>query len=364
MKYLFVFILLIHGIIHFMGFVKAFKLHEVSQLTLSISKTTGVFWFFTGLLFVIAFVALLLKQQWWPVLGMIAIVLSQILIIYYWKDAKYGTIVNLIVFLVAISSYATYRFNGMVQKEIEVLSRTDNIKNLPHITNEDIAHLPEIVRKWILNSGFVGRERIVYVSIGQEGQMRTKPNSKWMPFTATQHFRVDQSAFIWQANVKAMPLVHLLGRDKLIHGEGEMLIKLLGFFTVVDERNHPKVNSASMLRYLAETSWFPTAALNENIIWEEIAPNTAKATLTINDKSVTGIFTFTDKGEMVSFECERYYGTGKDARLEKWFIEALGHKTFDGIKIPHKSRVVWRLDQGDFDWLHLEITHLDYNTLP
>jgi len=41
LKIIFLFIVLIHALIHLLGFVKAFNLTEISQLTQPISKTSG-----------------------------------------------------------------------------------------------------------------------------------------------------------------------------------------------------------------------------------------------------------------------------------------------------------------------------------
>jgi uncharacterized membrane protein len=50
-----------------------------------------------------------LKKDAWPILAIIAALISQVLIIAVWKDAKFGTIANLIVLLVAIFSLTTKR---------------------------------------------------------------------------------------------------------------------------------------------------------------------------------------------------------------------------------------------------------------
>ena len=118
-----------------------------------------------------------------------------------------------------------------------------------------------------------------------------------------------------------------------------------------------------MLRYLAELCWFPQAATKQYVTWESIDSTSAKATLNINKKRVSGVFTFNTNGTLLSFEANRYYSGKDDAKLEKWVIEILEHKTFHNIKIPNKCKVIWKLDEGDFNWLILEIIDLDYNIL-
>jgi len=160
----------------------------------------------------------------------------------------------------------------------------------------DLGNLPWSVQNWLIESGFVGRETIYVARLKQQGQMKTQPNSSWMPFEAVQYFSLNPPAFNWAVQVEAFSLVHLSGRDRLTYGEGEMKIKLLSLINVVDEKENEKVNSGSMLRFLGEICWVPSAALNDYISWEEIDRTTAKATFKQYEKEVSGIFRFTPKG--------------------------------------------------------------------
>jgi hypothetical protein len=83
-----------------------------------------------------------------------------------------------------------------------------------------------------------------------------------------------------------------------IDGKGEMLIKLGGVIPIVNQSPNEKMNQGAMLRYLAEICWFPTAVLNDYMAWEMIDATSAKATLTINGKAVSGLFSFTEEGEL------------------------------------------------------------------
>ncbi|MEL7833473.1 hypothetical protein [Fodinibius sp. Rm-B-1B1-1] len=98
-------IILMHGLIHLMGFVKAFNLAEIEALTLPISKTAGLFWLLTCLLMLGTASAYWTKLDWWPIIGIVAIVLSQVLIFMSWQDAKFGTIANVIILTVILWKY-------------------------------------------------------------------------------------------------------------------------------------------------------------------------------------------------------------------------------------------------------------------
>lgn len=42
-------------------------------------------------------------------------------------------------------------------------------------------------------------------------------------------------------------------------------------------------------------------------------------------------------------------------------MEITGYKDFEGIRIPHKSKVTWKLKTGDFNWANVELTDLEFN---
>ena len=290
MKYVFAGIILVHGLIHFMGFAKAFGYGNITQLTKDISKPAGFFWFVTALLFTGAVIFFLLKKESWPMIVIVAAVISQILIITVWKDAKFGTIANVLGLLIAILSFATIRFAKMAAIEAKtILARTPNSSPVI-ITKEMLNNLPPVVQKWLTRSGVVGKEKINTVRLKQKGEMRTKPEGKWMAFEATQYFTVNDPAFVWTTDVHMMPLIKLVGRDKFENGQGSMFIKLLSLFKVADAKNTEKVNSATMIRYLSETSSFPAAALSDYIKWEAGDSLSAKAVMSFNGMVLSGIF--------------------------------------------------------------------------
>ena len=63
LKYLLAFIILTHGLIHFMGFAKAFNYGNITQLTKEISKPSGMLWLVTAFLFIATTILFLLKPE-------------------------------------------------------------------------------------------------------------------------------------------------------------------------------------------------------------------------------------------------------------------------------------------------------------
>ena len=110
MRYLIPIILFAHGSLHSLGFAKAYNYANITQITKVISKAKGLLWLLTAVLFVVAAVICLLRKEGWVYFAFPAAILSQILIISVWHDAKFGTILNAIILLVAIASWSTYYF--------------------------------------------------------------------------------------------------------------------------------------------------------------------------------------------------------------------------------------------------------------
>jgi hypothetical protein len=108
-------------------------------------------------------------------------------------------------------------------------------------------------------------------------------------------------------------------------------------------------------------SWFPTAALNQYISWSPIDETTVMVSMTYNGNSVSGIMRFTEEGDLLSFEANRYMANGKNGSMQKWLVEVKGYKDFNGLRIAYKNAVTWKLSSGDFNWANIELTDLEYN---
>lgn len=358
-KAIFACILLVHALIHLMGFVKAFKLADIPQLTLPISKPMGILWLLTAILFAIAVLLLFFQNNIWWMVAIPAVILSQTLIFGTWQDAKFGTIANIIAITGIVLAFANWNFATMVQRELNTFLPKEQIE--PEIvTRAMIADLPSVVQNWLERSNITGKPLTQTVHLQQEGVMRTSPEGNWMPVSAEQYFTIHPPGFIWIADVKMLPFLHFTGRDLYKDGQGHMLIKVLSLIPVADARG-TETDQGTLLRYLAEICWFPSAALSNYIAWEQLDSTSAKATMTYGTVTASGIFTFSKQGDMISFEADRYFDRKEGATLERWHIGTVETSELGGFRIPTKSQVTWKLEDGDYTWFKLEITDIKYN---
>ncbi|WP_066636427.1 DUF6544 family protein [Desulfolucanica intricata] len=269
-------------------------------------------------------------------------------------------ILVIITLIITVSLAAGYLFNQNIKKEVKAFFSNVE-KNGDTIQKDDLAGLPLCVQNWLKNSQIIGKERISTVRLKQKTMMRLKEGQRWMPAEVEQYFKTEEPGFIWKAKVKAAPLVTFTGRDMYYEGSGHMLIKLLSLIPVADAKGK-EIDQGTLLRYLAESVWFPTAALSSYITWEEINANSAKATMSYGEVTASGIFTFNEKGEVVNFSAKRYGDFDGKYILETWSVLMKDYKQFEGYKIPTKGEVIWKLKSGDFSWYRFEITEIEYNT--
>jgi hypothetical protein len=114
---------------------------------------------------------------------------------------------------------------------------------------------------------------------------------------------------------------------------------------------------------MAEIIWIPSAAVNDYFSWEQLDEKRVKVTMDWEGMKATGIYTFDKNGMPMHFEAERYYTTDDGATLETWVaeIDPKSIQAFDGIRIPTRASLIWKLNTGDYHWLDMEVMDIKYN---
>lgn len=351
----------LHGVIHLLGFVKAFGLAEVENLKLPISKPLGMMWLAVFVLFSIAIVQRIIHSDYWWLVAGVAVVLSQVLIVISWQDAKYGTLLNVVILIAVVMAYSAYSFNKTVNAEIDGLLAKAKTPDKTILTDAMISDLPSVVQKWLNNSGAIGKEVAYNVHLRQELLMLMKPEqTDWTNATAKQYFTMDPPAFNWSVDLQMNPLMPVAGRDKFEDGKGAMTIKLFSMFPMVDVSDNAKVDQAALQRYLSEIVWFPSAAVSPYISWRGIDEHTAEATLSYGGTTGSATFHFDDDGNFTKLVAMRYKGAD-DAEPSEWTVRALKTEALNGIKVPVECEVDWAMQNGTWTWLKLKVTGVEYN---
>ena len=357
--FIFAIVLLLHGLIHLAGLRNEPNKANWKGFMPATGTGEGL-WLTAAVLFMVSALLLINKISGWWVIGTVALMVSQIMIFRFWKEARWGTLLNIAVMAALVIGYGKWHFNRNVNHDLKEfkINYDENSK----ISKEDIAQLPPVVQKWLNAVNLPGNIKTQSVYLEQKGRMRMSEDAKWMRFSARQYVRLEQPAFLWTADVSAKPWLQLAGRDHYQDGKGEMIVKALSLLTLAHGQG-PSTDQGAMIRYLAEICWYPAAALQPYIKWQQTSDSTAKATMTYGGITGSGEFSFENSGEVKKFEALRYYDRKTGPTLERWTVDlpVEAYREFQGIRIPSVAEVHWRLNTGDLHWLKVEVTEVKCN---
>ncbi|MTB52585.1 DUF6544 family protein [Lewinella sp. W8] len=348
-------LLMLHFVLHTLGFLLSNDLLGAVHLPLELSRWEGVCWMLAGILFAGTLVLLWADYPRWPVGAFVAVILSQVLIILAWKVAWPGTLVNGLILLLSVVYFAQQEFRLMVSAESEELSASvTSVTGV--IGQDDLKELPLPVKNWLMGTGLVGKAPIQEVRLTQSLKMKLKPDqSQWSEGSAAQRIYSNPPAFHWSVDVRLNALMGFMGRDKWSDGEGYMLIKLLGLIPVVKEGPNPQINEAALQRFLAEIVWCPSLALSPELAWVPVDDHCARAIYTHGEVRGEGLFCFDDEYNFREFTALRFKETTDDAPRLPWRVSCDRTEWRSGVRIPTRCRASWEVEGKEWTWLELEV---------
>jgi hypothetical protein len=270
-----------------------------------------------------------------------------------------GGIAAIVAVVAGVVFVARTVFERRIAAETSALLATAQEPPLAAVAEEDLDGLPEPVQRWLRWAQVVGKPVPRTVRLSQEGRFRLGQNAGWMPFTAEEHFTTNPPGFLWQTSMRMFPGVSIVGRDRYADGEGSIQMRIMGLIPVANASG-PDLNQGALLRYLNEIMWFPAAALSPFITWTEAGPDSATATITDGGISAEATFFFDTQGRPVDMRAVRY-DMGSNA-LQEWSTPLRAWGEFGGVGVPVEGAGVWRYPAGDFDYIELEITGVEYES--
>lgn len=70
---------------------------------------------------------------------------------------------------------------------------------------------------------------------------------------------------------------------------------------------------------------------------------------------------FNENGDVLQFTALRYKDNTDEAKRYEWVMDILDYDIFEGVKVPSIMSSTWKLDEGDWTWLKLEVKDIKYN---
>jgi hypothetical protein len=256
----------------------------------------------------------------------------------------------------------TRDFNNTFKHKVETLFGSQQRTERNVITEEDIRNLPEPVQRYLRYAGIIGRQRVSFVRLKQTGAMRPKPSGKWFPLTAEEYYAVDTPGFVWKGRLVFASLFSIVAQDMYLNGLGNMHVKLMSAVNIVNAKGK-EMDEASLTRYFNEMQWFPSSLVSDYVKWDVIDNNNALATLTNLGMKVSAIFSFDNDGRITNFVAERCRSDDKGRLVRtKWSTPISEYKQYDnGMRLPSKGEAVWHLDSGEYSYIKIEVTEIEYD---
>ena len=335
MRVVLIILIVLHGLLHFMGFANAYAIGNMAEFAKELPKPIGLLWLFTGLLFIASAVMILIKRKGWAIWGILAVIVSQLLILTVWSDAKYGTLANIVILIAAIITLGT-----------------------DLVSERDLKPLPPLVQEYLRYVGVVGKPKVFNIRIIFEGRMREK-GKDWFNFTSTQYNSINPSTrfFFMKAKVKGLPTY---GYHRYKNGEASMQIKLLSLLPVVDI-DKPELFKTETVTFFNDLCLFaPGALIDKRISWKILDNLSVKATLTTNNTRISAILYFNEKGQLVNFISEDRMAIG-EMKTFPFSTPAGNFQNINGFNLPTYGEGTWHYPDGEFVYGKFNVKHIEYN---
>lgn len=364
LKTVFIIVTLIHGLIHFMGFSKAFGYGQITQISKEITKPIGVLWFSAAILFIFCLAFYLFKKDFWPYFAIIAVILSQILIFTNWQDARFGSIANIIILLCAIVGIFQIKFKNIYKNEVEIgLKQSRNFQK-SILNDSDIKHLPEPVKKYIRYASCMGKPKVNNFKAEFSGKIRDYNKPAWMKLDSEQYNFINAPTrlFYLDAIMKFMPVA---GFHCFKNGKAFMDIRLFSFFKVEFQEGENMDNSETVTFFNDMCVIAPATLIDKNITWLEVENNKVKASFTNNGITISAWLYFNERGELVNFVSEDRYALTENGTSEKmkWSTPLRDYQFINGYRLASYAETIYSYPKGDFTYATFSLKNVRYNLL-
>jgi hypothetical protein len=274
-----------------------------------------------------------------------------------------GVLALVAVLLLGAWLYGAYRWNSETQ---ELRTRLDAARapvRPQTVDFRELEGLPAPVQRYFRVVLEEGQSMVAGVRVQHTGTFNMgETKDRWKPFDSDQQVVTQRPGFDWNGRVAMMPGLPVRVHDAYVAGEGVLHASLLGLFTVVDMRGRDEVAEGELMRFFAETAWYPTALLpSQGVRWEAVDGRSARATLTEGDVSVTMLFTFDERGLIETVRAEAR-GRAVDGKVipTPWQGHFWNYQWRGGMRVPLDGEVAWMLPEGEKPYWRGHITETSY----
>jgi uncharacterized protein DUF6544 len=351
-RWVLVLVLAVHGLLHLIGFAKAFGYADLPQLTLPISREWGMLWLLAGALVMATAVMLAGGARTYWIVGGVALAVSQLVIVSAWRDAWAGTAVNVLLLLVVAHGLLTegpWSFHAQYLRDVQAgLSRS---RDMPPITEQDMASLPEPVRRYLRVTHAAGQPRVQNYRIRFTGRIRSAADARWMPFEAEQQSFADEPTrlFLMRARMFGVPVQAF---HRLIGGHATMRVVVAGAVPMVDARGDEMDRAETVTLFNDMCLLAPGTLVGPEITWEPVDASQVRARFSHRGHTIGATLFFDTDGRLVNFESDDRSRSLPDGTLTnaRFSTPVRDYRDFGPLHLAGYGEARWRLPAGEFTY--------------
>jgi hypothetical protein len=364
MTVVFAIVLVVHGLIHVLGFAKAFGLADLPQLTQPISPFLGALWLLAALLFLATAAALFAWPRGCWAIGACAIVVSMFVIVPSWADAKFGASANLVALLgVALGFMAQGPVSLRAAYERDVDRAFARVALAEPISDADLAHLPAPVQRYLRGAGVVGQPRVRNFHVRMNGRIRNGRDARWMRLAAEQYNFVEKPVRLFWLNA-SMFMIPVQGYHRYVGSSASMTVRAAALVPVV-EVSGPEMNQGETVTMFNDMCVMaPATLIDPAIAWEPVDDRTARASFTNAGHTIRAELSFNDAGELKNFWSDDRYQTspdGKSVKKVRWSTPLADYRSFGPVRIASGGEARWHEPSGEYAYIELTFDDVQYN---
>lgn len=280
----------------------------------------------------------------------------------WWKIVLL-VIVGLAVIIIVALVYGSIRWQAGTKEMHNNLDAARLLIAPKTYDSKEIDGLPAPVQSYFRAVLKDGQPMIAAVSVEHTGTFNmSETGEQWKPFTSTQRVITHRPGFDWEARIQIAPGLAVKVHDAYIEGEGILHASLFGLVSLANMRGTPEAAQGELMRFFAETAWYPTKLLpSQGVRWEPVDDNSAKATLVDGETKLTMLFRFNENSliELVRAEA-RGRVIGGTVVPTPWEGHFSHYELRDGMRIPLEGEVAWMLPGGAKPYWRGRITRISY----
>lgn len=370
----FVFLLVVHGLLHGIGVARAYGLTDVPALSQTIPTGLGHVWLLAACLFLATALAMHVWPRHWWVLGLMAVVVSMAAIVPSWADARTGAIVNGVV-LAGVAYGALV--HGPTSLEAAYLSDRQAVASgvasdvAVIVSGDDLARVPAPVQRFLRRSGVVGQPRVRDMAVRMHGRIRGGPDDPWMPFRADQYsaFGARPARLFYMTATRAGLPLH--GYHRFVEAPASMRVRAVGLLPVVRLSGVEMTRSETVTILNDVCVMAPAALLELPLTWQspaEAEPDAAtdrvRVSFTHGDVTVSADLVIAADGTLLDFVSDDRFATSSDGRSmtrRRWSTPLRDVRAFGPVHLPSAGEGRWHDDDRSWPYLELTIDDVRYN---